>query len=44
MRSISKITNPFERDIALKQALGLPSDIFARSALLLNIAPENESD
>jgi predicted TIM-barrel fold metal-dependent hydrolase len=44
MRSISRITNPFERDIALKQALGLPSDIFARSALLLNIAPENESD
>ena len=44
MWSQSKIDNPFERDVALKQALGLPSSIFACSASLLNISPENEGD
>ena len=44
MWSLSKIDNPFERDVALKQALGLPSTIFARSASLLNISPEKEGD
>gem|GEM_PF-2825069 len=39
-----KIDNSFKRDMALKQALGLPSAIFARSASLLNISPENEGD
>jgi predicted TIM-barrel fold metal-dependent hydrolase len=37
MSELSAIQNPFERDVALKQALGIPSDIFARSAKLLNI-------
>ncbi len=37
MFALSAIENPFERDLALKQALGIPSDIFARSAQLLNI-------
>jgi predicted TIM-barrel fold metal-dependent hydrolase len=44
MRFISKIDNPFERDIALKQALGVPSDIFARSASILMISPEIASE
>ena len=37
MSELSAIQNPFERDVALKQALGIPSEIFARSAKLLNI-------
>ena len=44
MWSQSKIDNLFERDVALKQALGLPSAIFTCSASLLNISPENEGD
>jgi len=41
MNELSSIDNPFDRDVSLKQALGMPSDIFARSAQLLKIAPEN---
>jgi hypothetical protein len=44
MWSLSKIQNPFERDVALKQTMGLPNDIFARSASLLNIRSENAGD
>lgn len=44
MRTLSKISNPFERDIALKQALGIPRDIFARSASILNIHAASETD
>ena len=43
MQSLSKINNPFERDIALKQALGVPNDIFARSASILKISPDVQS-
>jgi predicted TIM-barrel fold metal-dependent hydrolase len=37
MWHITKIENPFDRDIALKQALGMPTDIFSRSSQLLNL-------
>ncbi len=37
MYTLSRIKNPFDRDVALKQALGVPTEIFARSAYLLNI-------
>ena len=37
MWQLSKINNPLDRDIALKQALGMPADIFARSGELLSI-------
>ena len=37
MWQITKIQNPFDRDVALKQALGMPTSIFARSSELLNI-------
>lgn len=36
---ISNIVNPWDRDIALKQALGVPTQIFANSANLLGIQP-----
>lgn len=39
MWHISKIENPLDRDIALKQALGMPTGIFSRSSQLLDIAP-----
>ena len=32
---ISRIKNPWDRDVALKQALGVPADVFARSGELL---------
>ena len=37
MYDISNIKNPFDRDIALKQALGVPMEIFARSGYLLQM-------
>lgn len=40
MVDLSAIANPFERDVALKQALGISNDIFARSAKLLKIHPK----
>ena len=42
MFELSAIENPFERDVALKQALGIPRDIFTRSAALLNIQAKNQ--
>ncbi|PHS22978.1 MAG: metal-dependent hydrolase [Methylophaga sp.] len=39
MWHISKIENPFDRNIALKQALGVPTEIFHKSRRLLNIHP-----
>lgn len=39
MRAIAAIPNHWDRDVALKQALGVPPDVFARSARLLGIAP-----
>jgi predicted TIM-barrel fold metal-dependent hydrolase len=32
---ISRIKNPWDRDVALKQALGLPADVFTRAEKLL---------
>jgi hypothetical protein len=32
---ISRIKNPWDRDVALKQALGVPADVFARAEKLL---------
>jgi predicted TIM-barrel fold metal-dependent hydrolase len=37
MWHISKIENPLDRDVALKQALGMPTKIFARTNQLLDI-------
>ncbi|MFT5139817.1 MAG: hypothetical protein ACI9H8_000952 [Lysobacterales bacterium] len=34
-RSISNIENAWDRDVAIKQALGVPGDVFARSEDLL---------
>lgn len=39
MRDIAKITNPLDKDIKLKQALGVPTEVFSKSAVLLNIHP-----
>jgi hypothetical protein len=36
MQSLAGIENPWDRDVALKQALGVPVEIFARSGQLLN--------
>jgi predicted TIM-barrel fold metal-dependent hydrolase len=35
MWRISRIDNPWDRDVALKQALGVPADVFSRSHELL---------
>jgi predicted TIM-barrel fold metal-dependent hydrolase len=32
---ISRIGNPWDRDVALKQALGVPADVFARAGTLI---------
>ena len=32
---ISRIKNPWDRDVALKQALGVPADVFTRAEKLL---------
>jgi hypothetical protein len=39
MRRIQAIPNHWDRDVALKQALGVGPDVFARSAQLLKLAP-----
>jgi predicted TIM-barrel fold metal-dependent hydrolase len=44
MRTISKMSNPWDRDIALKQLLGVPKDIFEKSAKILNIQLEVDID
>jgi uncharacterized protein len=36
MRTIAAIPNPWDRDVALKQALGVPRDVFERTGKLLN--------
>jgi uncharacterized protein len=36
---LQAIPNPWDRDVALKQALGVSPDVFARSADILGIAP-----
>ena len=35
MKTISEIENPWDRDVALKHALGVPSEVFQRASLLL---------
>ena len=40
MRTISGIENPWDRDVALKRALGVPSEVFERARLLL-MSPED---
>lgn len=40
VKTISKIENPWDRDVALKQALGVPSEVFGRASLLL-MSPED---
>lgn len=35
LRQAARETNPWDRDVALKRALGVPEDVFAKSALLL---------
>ncbi|MEQ1662182.1 MAG: amidohydrolase family protein [Thiobacillus sp.] len=39
MQTIAVIPNHWDRDVALKQALGVQPDVFARSARLLELAP-----
>ena len=34
---ISRIKNPWDRDVALKQALGVPADVFTRAEKLLHL-------
>ena len=40
MKTISEIENPWDRDVALKRALGVPSEVFERARLLL-MSPED---
>lgn len=35
MSELAAITNPWDRDVALKQALGVPAEVFARTETLL---------
>jgi len=35
MRRLAALPNPWDRDVALKQALGVPAEVFARTAALL---------
>ena len=37
MQSISAIENPWDRDVALKEALGVPADVIARSAAFFSV-------
>ncbi len=37
MWRISRIQNPWDRDIALKQALGVPADVFGRAETILRL-------
>lgn len=35
MQRLARLPNPWDRDVALKQALGVPAEVFARTAVLL---------
>ena len=37
MIEIQRIDNPWDRDVALKVALGVPRDVFTRTATLLGL-------
>ncbi|HVU31921.1 MAG TPA: amidohydrolase family protein [Opitutaceae bacterium] len=36
-RDINRITNPWDRDVALKQALGVPTDVWGRATTVLRL-------
>ncbi len=36
-KSVARISNPWDRDLALKEAMGTPRSVFARSAALLDV-------
>jgi hypothetical protein len=36
MWRISRIKNPWDRDVALKQALGVPAEVFTKAESLLD--------
>jgi hypothetical protein len=40
MRALSRIPNPWDRDVKLKQAMGVSADIFRRSGKVFGIGPE----
>ena len=42
MRQLSKIENPLDQDVSLKQTLGVPVDVFSRSAALLGITDQKD--
>jgi hypothetical protein len=35
MATLSRIENPWDRDVALKQALGMPADVWTRAATVI---------
>ncbi len=37
MHEISNIENPWDRDVTLKQTLGVPTEVFSSSATILKI-------
>jgi hypothetical protein len=41
MLALHRISNPWQRDIALKQALGVPTEVFERSSTVLRLPPAN---
>lgn len=43
MREIAALPNPWDRDVALKQALGVPREVFERGAALVRIPPDAPS-
>jgi hypothetical protein len=43
MMTINNIENVWDRDVELKQALGVQSDVFARTSRILNLPEPNTS-
>ena len=39
IKAIGEIDNKWDRDVALKEAMGTPSEVFARPAALLGVTP-----
>ena len=39
---LEKIDNPWDRDVELKQALGVPVSVFLRSAQILRVVPQKK--
>jgi hypothetical protein len=40
MSGLGAIENPFDRDVALKQALGVPAEVFTATARILKLVGE----